>query len=364
MEDTAVETNSEILNIGDRQTTIGLWKLGKILGQGGSGHVRLAKHQQTGKFAAVKIIKKGSEQGTTASIQEAGFDIRHAIEREIVIMNLLTHPNITELYEIWDSKEEVYLVLEYVAGGDLLQLIARTPSLSEEDAARHFRQLIAGLSYLHDSKICHRDLKHENIMIGHQGNVKIADFGMAAVQPQDALFRSACGSPNYAAPEVVQGLPYNGPAADIWSTGVILYGLLTRKLPFDDPDTATILGRTIRAEYQLPGHLSSDAVDLVTHMLELDPEKRITLAQIPRHPFFWKGSRGALLHHSPTDGIACVENKRIVCRADMDIISKLKTLWMSQDEDIITSKVLSDEYDYGRLAGSSHHRASSLTSDL
>ncbi|KAK6350360.1 hypothetical protein TWF696_006592 [Orbilia brochopaga] len=342
MDIAGMDTDSEGLEDGDRRATVGLWRLGKTLGEGGSGHVRLAKHQKTGKFAAIKIISKNLKQGTTASIQDAGFDIRQAIEREIVVMSLLKHSNVIQLYEIWDSKDEIYLVLEYVPGGDLLQYMVRMRGLSEEGIAHIFRQIVAGLSYLHNLRIYHRDLKHENIMVDYRGNLKIADFGMAALQPENTKFRSACGSPNYAAPEVIQSLPYNGSAADIWSAGVILYGMLTHRLPFDHTDTATILGRIIRADYEIPQYVSREAADLIVRMLEVDPIKRITLSDIFQHPFIWKGFYGR-----PPDLPQTLQDiassNHTASRANMDIVSNLKTLWMNQDEQSLASKVVSEE---------------------
>ncbi|KAJ6262115.1 Serine/threonine-protein kinase [Drechslerella dactyloides] len=352
---TTMGTGGDFPEAGDRQI-IGLWRLGRTLGEGGSGHVRLAKHQKTGKFAAIKIISKNLRQNTTTSITEAGLDVRQAIEREIVLMNLLTHPNVVQLYEIWDSKDDIYLVLEYVAGGDLLQYMTRTKDgLSDEEVAHVFRQIIAGLFYLHNLNIYHRDLKHENLMMDLQGNLKIADFGMAALQPEGTYFRSSCGSPNYAAPEVIRGLPYNGSTADIWSAGVILYGMLTHKFPFESEDTVTLLQGISRAEYEMPTYVSREAANLVARMLEVNPATRITLDGIFLHPFTWKGFYGQVprLPQTPQEMAAnrlkSLSGSLTAAHANMDIISKLKALWMYRDGTSLARKVISEEFSQEKL---------------
>ncbi|KAF3201960.1 hypothetical protein TWF191_003209 [Orbilia oligospora] len=351
-----METNSKPQDVGEALLTVGPWRMGRALGEGASGRVCLGKHQKTGRFAAIKVINKNKAQGTTTSIQEAGCDIRHAIEREIVVMNIPTHPNMMELYEIWDSRDEVYLVLEYVSGGDLLQYMTKKRFLPEKEVARLFKQLITGLSHLHRFSIYHRDLKHENLMMDQHGNVKIGDFGMAALQPAGKLFTSACGSPNYAAPEVVQGLPYNGSAADIWSSGVILYGMLTHQLPFDDPDTSAILSRIVCAEYKLPRSISFEAGDLIKRILELDPGKRIKLEKILEHPFITKYQSlvtsvplGAATQNHTVQNTSLHIGLSRVQQVDMDIVAKLKALWMTQDEAALAKKVLFQETSLERL---------------
>ncbi|KAK6348752.1 hypothetical protein TWF730_009525 [Orbilia blumenaviensis] len=338
------------------QLAVGPWRLGRVLGEGASGRVCLGKHQKTGRFAAIKIINKDKAQCTTTSIQQAGCSIQHAIEREIAVMNIPVHPNAIQLYEIWDSRDEIYLVLEYVNGGDLLQYMTRKRFLPEREVVRLFKQLITGLSHLHQFSIYHRDLKHENLMMDRSGNIKIGDFGMAALQPEGHKFTSACGSPNYAAPEVVQGWPYNGSAADIWSSGVILYGMLTHQLPFDDPDTSTILNRIVYAEYKMPKSISPEAADLIKRMLDPDPGRRIKLKSVFEHPFMTKYQDRIpslpLTEHAQIGDIQNFTSHMATVRplhVDMDIITKLKALWMTQDEGILANKVLFQEGSQERL---------------
>ncbi|EPS40539.1 hypothetical protein H072_5618 [Dactylellina haptotyla CBS 200.50] len=266
-------------------------------------------------------------------------------------MSIVSHPNTTQLYEVWGSRDEIYLILEYVSGGDLLQYMAKKNFLSESEASHLFGQLIAGISYLHDLSIYHRDLKHENLIIDHRGNLKIADFGMAALQPRGTQFTSACGSPNYAAPEVIQGLPYNGSHADIWSSGIVLYGMLTHRLPFDDPDTAVILNRVIHAEYQIPASLSSEASNLVACMLKVNPRERITLDHIEAHPFLkTKPPQVSSPEKEKTWlGTDCLTiDQDAIQNADVGVISKLKMLWMNRDEESLARAVTTDKFSQER----------------
>lgn len=122
--------------------------------------------------------------------------------------------------------------------------------------------------------------------------IKIADFGFASLMRDDDLLETSCGSPHYAAPEVVQGLKYDGTASDVWSCGVILYALLTGKLPFDDDNIARLLGKVKTGKFSMPSHLPADVQDLIARMITVDPEKRITIAEIKRHPWYRSNRTG------------------------------------------------------------------------
>lgn len=149
--------------------------------------------------------------------------------------------------------------------------------------------MISAIGYCHSFNICHRDLKPENILITADHKIKIADFGMAALHQTDThRLATACGSPHYAAPELLKNRQYRGDRADIWSMGVILFAMLAASLPFDDPDMRTMMEKAKRGHYQMPKHFSLEAQDLVSRMLQVNPERRITLAEIWRHPLVQK----------------------------------------------------------------------------
>ncbi|KAH6605624.1 serine threonine- kinase gin4 [Trichoderma cornu-damae] len=280
------------------KTHIGPWQLGRTLGKGSSARVRLCRHSITNQLAAVKIVNRRmaylvQESSLAAlskwdsSLPEVNGEMRVpvAIEREVAILKLIEHPNIMKLYDIWENRSEIYLILEYIDQGDLFTFINTKGRLSEEVAIYFFRQMISAIAYCHSFNVCHRDLKPENILITADLQIKIADFGMAALH-QTATHRlaTACGSPHYAAPELLKNQQYRGDRADIWSMGVILYAMLSATLPFDDPDLRVMMGKTKKGQYEMPKFLSPEAEDLIRRMLQVNPDHRITMKQIWQHP--------------------------------------------------------------------------------
>lgn len=158
--------------------------------------------------------------------------------------------------------------------------------MPEPQARRFFQQLISGIEYSHRLKIVHRDLKPENVLLDDDLNVKIADFGLSNEIKDGDFLKTSCGSPNYAAPEVIRGGLYTGPEIDVWSCGVILYVMLCGRLPFEDDDVQTLFTKISQGVYHMPSYLSPDAKNLITGMLAVDPVKRITVPEILQHPFF------------------------------------------------------------------------------
>ncbi|KAI8087051.1 kinase-like domain-containing protein [Gilbertella persicaria] len=261
--------------------SIGDYIMSSTIGYGSTGQVKLGIHQWSGQKAAIKIIPR---------IQlYSSLKITQAVERELAILQLLHHPNLIELYQILQDNENIYFITEYVPGGELYYALSdkKNNGLSETEAKQLFSQIISALAWCHARHICHRDLKPENILLDQtKKKIKIADFGMAVMQSTTKLLKTSCGSPHYASPEVVRGIPYYGPAADVWSAGVILYVLLAGKLPFDDRHIGRLLGKIKRGRFrQLPDWVSSSAKDLVYRMLVVNPNKRISSNDILSHPW-------------------------------------------------------------------------------
>lgn len=356
---------------GKRKTHVGPWQLGKTLGKGATGRVRLAKHALTGQVAAVKIVSKKSaalvqsasmarmDKDDTATMIAAGpRTMPFGIEREVVIMKLIEHPNIINLYDIWENRGELYLVLEYVSGGELFDYVSSNGALPEGEAVRLFRQIIAGLSYCHRFNICHRDLKPENILLDGERNIKLADFGMAALQPDGTWLNTSCGSPHYAAPEIILGQKYRGDMADIWSTGIILFAMLNGFLPFDGGTLQNTLRLVKKGEYYLPPNLSIEASDLIQRILQKRPDKRITMEQIWTHPLLRKYEKyhASLAAPSPLIGPAPplsveAQTKRVTRRSDIDaeILSNLSTLWHGERIEELTRRLMSEEPNHEKL---------------
>uniref|UniRef100_A0A8C4QFI4 Acetyl-CoA carboxylase kinase n=1 Tax=Eptatretus burgeri TaxID=7764 RepID=A0A8C4QFI4_EPTBU len=178
------------------------------------------------------------------------------------------------------------MVMEYVSGGELFDYICRNGRLSEEEARRLFQQILSAVNYCHCHMVVHRDLKPENVLLDSHGNAKIADFGLSNMMSDGEFLRTSCGSPNYAAPEVISGRLYAGPEVDIWSCGVILYALLCGSLPFDDDHVPTLFRKIRGGLFHIPDHVTPGVAALLSLMLQTDPLKRATIPEICEHSWF------------------------------------------------------------------------------
>jgi 5'-AMP-activated protein kinase catalytic alpha subunit len=272
--------------------------------------VKLATHAVTGHKVAVKILNK-------AKIKQLGMEEK--VQREINILHLCTHPHIIRLYEVVDTPTDIFLVNEYVSGGELFDYIVSKGRLSADEARNFFHQIISGVEYCHFQKIVHRDLKPENLLLDANLNIKIADFGLSNLMRDGDFLRTSCGSPNYAAPEVISGHLYAGPEVDVWSCGVILYALLCGSLPFDDESIPNLFKKIKSGMYALPTHLSQLAKNLIPRMLEVDPMKRITIPEIRLHPWF-QHKLPPYLRHPPE---LIEKQERIVDQEVIDEVMKL-----------------------------------------
>lgn len=358
--------------------TVGPWKLGKTLGKGSSGRVRLAKNIETGQLAAIKIVPKKHKLFMKSSHSNVSFFSAasnsnsnistlatsppmnngseknqpnpYGIEREIVIMKLISHPNVMALYEVWENKSELYLVLEYVDGGELFDYLVSKGKLSEKEAVHYFKQIIQGVSYCHSFNICHRDLKPENLLLDKKNkSIKIADFGMAALELPNKLLQTSCGSPHYASPEIVMGKSYHGGPSDVWSCGIILFALLTGHLPFNDDNIKKLLLKVQAGKFRMPSTLSPEAQDLISRILVIDPSKRITTDRILNHPLILKyepagknmvsGKSNSDLHvleHISPQPISLTSRNDI----DASILKNLQILWHGTSRELIIAKLL------------------------
>jgi len=275
--------NNGSLEFPEDPNYIGQWVIGECVGKGASGRVRIAKHRRTGQLAAVKIIPLHPlvTSHTSFSTQQARSEKqRLAIDREIVMMKLMNHPNILRIYDVFEGERKLYLVLEYVEGGELFDFLVNYGRLPPLAALSFFKQIVYGLNYAHTFSITHRDLKPENILI-HSLNpplIKIADWGMAAFAPPALQLETSCGSPHYASPEIVNGSKYKGSASDVWSCGVILFALLAGRLPFDDKNLRTLLSKVKAGKYTIPAKFDPGAKDLLTRMLVVNVKDRITVS--------------------------------------------------------------------------------------
>jgi len=259
--------------------TVGPYKLGSTLGVGTFGKVKKAEHMPTGQEVAIKIINKRKMEQ---------MNMLEKVLREINILQKLRHPHVIRLYELLDTPSDIFMIMEFVSEGELFDHIVHKLRLAESEARRFFQQILAGVEYCHQSMVTHRDLKPENLLLDANLHVKIADFGLSNEMKDGEFLKTSCGSPNYASPEVVSGKAYVGPEVDIWSCGVVLYALLCGSLPFDDENVPNLFRKIKHGNFTLPGHLSSEAKDLIVQMLVVDPTRRITFSQVRKHSWFVK----------------------------------------------------------------------------
>lgn len=308
--------------------SVGPFILGKSLGAGATGKVKLGFHKETGFKVAVKIINK--------EFLSSRPSMRKKVEREIVVMKIIDHPNVLKLYDVYETSKYLFLILEYVEGGELFDYLVSKGSLEPAEALHFFQQIIRGLDYCHSHIICHRDLKPENLLfVESEKSIKVGDFGMASLMRQSTLLQTSCGSPHYASPEVVSGTKYNGMMADIWSCGVILYALLSGKLPFDDESIGKLLAKVKRGVFSMPAFLPKEAQDLITKMITVDVTKRITMQGIKEHAWFNSNSPSP----QSTMALVCVEEMQAdpledLSMIDDEILRSLKALGLGSEVDI------------------------------
>lgn len=200
-----------------QEKKIGNYRLIKTIGKGSFGKVKLAEHIQTSKKIALKILKKSNLHDRPERYIK--------LQKEIALLNLFDHPHIIKLLEVFESPNHLFLVTEYAENGDLFEIMVKDKRLPEERALKYFREMIYAVEYLHLHDICHRDLKLENLLIDSNDNLKIGDFGFAQWMRND-MISTPCGSPHYAAPEVLKCSSYSGKESDVWSAGVILYSMI------------------------------------------------------------------------------------------------------------------------------------------
>ncbi|PYH41679.1 SNF1 family serine/threonine-protein kinase [Aspergillus saccharolyticus JOP 1030-1] len=251
----------------------------KILGEGSFGKVKLAIHQPSGRQVALKFISRRKLLSR---------DMVGRVEREIQYLQLLRHPHIIKLYTVIATKTDIVMVLEY-AERELFDYLVKRGRCNDAEARKFFQQIICAVEYCHRHKIVHRDLKPENLLIDREKNVKIADFGLSNIMTDGNFLKTSCGSPNYAAPEVISGKLYAGPEVDVWSCGVILYVLLVGRLPFDDDYIPALFKKIAAGNFHMPAYISSGAARLIRSMLQVHPVHRITIPEIRQDPWFLEG---------------------------------------------------------------------------
>ena len=256
------------------------YKIIGILGKGAFGIVKLGIHLPTNEKVAIKIISKTNEKHNILT------------ETEISILKSINHQNIIKVYDVIETKEYYYIIFEYISGGELQKYIQIQGRLNQNTIMKIFYQLILGISYLHNNNIIHRDLKPENILLTKNEEIKIIDFGLAIkLNNNNTLLKSQCGSINYCSPEIIKGEEYNGKLADIWSIGIILYYMNCGDLPFIGKNNKEIQKNIINCKIEYPSNIPFIIKDLLSKILVINPNNRISIKDIMKHTVFKHGKR-------------------------------------------------------------------------
>ena len=261
----------------EKGKNLGSFILGKKIGEGTFGIVRIATHILTGEKVAVKILDK--EKINKESDKKR-------LEREIKILKLMHHNNIVHLYNVILTSTKIYLVMEHIDGKELFFYILHKKRLSELEACKFYQQLISCIEYLGKLKVSHRDLKPENLLLDKKKNIKLVDFGLSNMYENNELLSTACGSPSYAAPEMLSGKNYNGLNVDIWSSGIVLYAMICGYLPFEDKNNDNLYKKIKEGYFETPDFISDNAKDFLHRIINIDPDKRYSIEQIKSHPWF------------------------------------------------------------------------------
>ncbi|KAL1829564.1 CBL-interacting serine/threonine-protein kinase 23 isoform X1 [Daucus carota subsp. sativus] len=279
----ASKSSNHSANGGSGRTKVGRYELGRTLGEGSFAKVKFARNPETGENVAIKILDKEKVLMHKMIGQ---------IKREISTMKLIRHPNVIRMYEVMASKTKIYIVLEFVTGGELFDKIASKGRLKEDEARKYFQQLINAVDYCHSRGVFHRDLKPENLLLDANGVLKVSDFGLSALPQQlreDGLLHTTCGTPNYVAPEVINNKGYDGAKADLWSCGVILYVLMAGYLPFEESNLMALYKKIFKADFSCPPWFSTSAKKLIKRILDPSPTTRITIQEVIENEWFKKG---------------------------------------------------------------------------
>lgn len=254
---------------------IGPYVLKDSIGQGATAIVYMAQHEDTHRSCVCKVVPR-ARLGNPS--------VMALFEQEMRINRHLDHPGIVKFYDLLSDAQNFYVIMELCPNGDLYEHVVQNGRLSECEAKIFFRQILEALSYLHSRGVSHRDIKLENLLIDQFGRVKISDFGLSNFM-KDGLVETPCGSPCYASPECLSGEPYGGAATDVWSAGVVLFAMVTGRLPWTKRNQIDLFQQIRAGEYSIPDHVSMACRSLISSLMAVDPKNRITIEDALDHPW-------------------------------------------------------------------------------
>ncbi|XP_056360292.1 calcium/calmodulin-dependent protein kinase kinase 2 isoform X1 [Oenanthe melanoleuca] len=301
------------------------YKLKDEIGKGSYGVVKLAYNEDDNTYYAMKVLSKkklmrqagfprrppprGAKAASEGCLQPRG--PIEQVYQEIAILKKLDHPNVVKLVEVLDdpSEDHLYMVFELVKQGPVMEIPTLKP-LSEDQARFYFQDLIKGIEYLHYQKIIHRDIKPSNLLVGEDGHVKIADFGVSnEFKGTDALLTNTVGTPAFMAPETLSETRkiFSGKALDVWAMGITLYCFVFGQCPFMDERILSLHNKIKTQTLEFPDQpeVTDFLKDLISRMLDKNPESRISVPEIKLHP--WVTKNGAELLPTEDENCTLVE---------------------------------------------------------
>ncbi|NXA03380.1 AURKA kinase, partial [Sapayoa aenigma] len=282
-EETAKKKNEETKKKNEetkkRQWSLDDFEIGRPLGKGKFGNVYLAREKQSKFILALKVLFK-------TQLEEAG--VEHQLRREVEIQSHLRHPNILRLYGYFHDVTRVYLILEYAPRGEVFKELQKLTKFDEQRTATYITELADALSYCHSKSVIHRDIKPENLLLGSNGELKIADFGWSVHAPSSRR-TTLCGTLDYLPPEMIEGRTHDE-KVDIWSLGVLCYEFLVGKPPFEAATYQETYRAISRVEFKFPPFVTEGARDLISKLLKHNPLHRLPMKDVLLHPWITANS--------------------------------------------------------------------------
>ena len=284
----------------------------KDIGEGNFGKVKLGIFNPTGEEFAIKVLNK----------DRIKIKMKNSIFKENQIITKFNHINVIYVFKILEDNQNFYIIMEYCKHGELFDYIVKKEKLSEEESSIFFYQLINGIEHIHSKGIAHRDLKPENLLLDENNILKIIDFGLSHEfsEEGDELLKTKCGSPSYAAPEIICCPFYDGFKVDIWCCGIILYAMICGYLPFEGDDNDILFKNILDCDPEFPDFLSDTSIDIILKILNPDPESRITINEIKKHSFYLMGKKLCNIDYDTIESSVIKRRNDIFNNSDNNII--------------------------------------------
>lgn len=267
------------------------------------GHYHYESTVGKGAFSVVVLVSRKSDGCKFAcKVFSKNYLIEKKLvnqfKREVDVFSKLNNNNIIKMVDFLNDNELIYMIMEYCVNGDLHNLIAKKGALPEAQARFMFQSLLNAVSYLHSKNIAHRDLKPENILLDQRFIIKLTDFGFCRQTEDNQLFQTKCGSPVYTAPEIISQPLYDGKMSDMWSCGVILYVMMTGRIPWDATSEQQLYFQIQTARFHIPSSVSPSAANLISELMNPQPSLRMTAEAALSHPWFSESSISPILPYN------------------------------------------------------------------